>query len=373
MADFPTPAAGVITLVGKTMYSLSADLSTSDRFVLGEGTTIEGQSTSGVTLTYTGTGTMFTGVDISCQFVRMRLSSATGKTFDLSDTVGGLRNFTFQNSVVLQSADFGDFNDLAVAAFFSSGTGPCTLGAKFTGSNWNIISFINFGFFSTNSAFIGVDLGTTVSPRINISNLIVTAPAGAIGIKGAASSANLPVGAIGIISNCLFTGGLTTPLSGIDADSIRWDLDGNSANVPDTMPDALVSLTANATNTVIAGAGTAVLVAGTWVDQRSSQFTVTAAGRITYTGEKDLVTPVDVTLNMEPISGTNKNLSIQIFLNGSLVVGTKMEALTNTGNPLIFTTMWQLPLSTNDFLEVFISNETDTIDVNVNDAIFRVR
>ena len=373
MSDFPAAVAGVRTLVSDTLYSISAELTTTDRFVLAEGVTIEGQSSSGVGLTYTGTDTMFTGVDVSCQFHRARISSPTGKTFDISDTVGGLRNFLFINSVVLVSTDFGSFSDLSVAQFQSSGTGIITQGAQFSGSNWNIIAMNDFGLTSLSATFVGMDLGTAVSPRISISNLIVTAPAGAIGVKGAASSANLPTGAIGSITDCLFIGGLTTPLSGIDGDSIRWDLDGNSPNVQDTMPDALASLVSNATNTVIAGSSTPALVAGTWTDAGSSQFTVTAAGRITYVGERDITTPVDVVLSMEPVSGANKNIAVQIFKNGSLITGTLMQALTDNGDPLVFKSMWQLDLVQNDFLEVFISNETDGVDILVNDAIFRVR
>ena len=373
MSDFPAPATGVITLVAKTLYLITAELSTSDRFVLGSGTTIQMQSTSGVTLTYTGTGSMWTGVDVSCTFNFCRFIAATGKVFDISDTVGGLVNFTFTASVVISAAEFGSFSNLATASFFNSGTGPCTQGASFTGTSFNIISFINFGFFSTSATFIGVDLDAAVSARLNFTNLIVTAPSGAIGIEGLPNSGNIPVGNIGNIANCLFNGGMTTPLVGIDENSIRWFLVGNSANVTNTMPDALISLTANAVPTVIAGSSTPTLVLGTWVESRASHYTTTAAGRITYVGEKPITTPIDVILNMEPVSGTNKKLAVQIFKNGTLIAGTLMPALTDAGDPLIFTTMWQEQLVQNDFLEVYVSNESDGVNILVNDAVFRVR
>ncbi len=372
MSDFPTAVAGVRTLLAK-QYFTTAPLSTADRFVVADGTSITSNSILGPTLTYTGTGTMFTGVDTDFLIKDIELDAATGQLFDFSETTGGLKKFLMDSVIIKSCASFGSFNNLQVCVIDNSSCLDADDGLTFAGTSWLIQSIIKLALVSTSASFTGIDFGTAVSPTIELDNLVLTGPAAATGINGAVSSGNVPVGSIATLDNSTFSG-FTTPITGVDVENdIRWSSKENSTNIPDTQPDAMASLVANAVNTVIAGAGTAVLIAGTWTDERSSHYTTAAAGRITYIGEKPLTTPIDVILNMEPVSGTNKNLSVQLFKNGSLVVGTKMEALTNSGNPLIFSTMWQLQLVQNDFLEVFVSNETDTVDVNVNDAIFRVR
>ena len=90
MSDFPAAAGGVITLPsGK--YSIRSALTTSDRFEIGSGQTvvIEFENYPEVTLTYTGTGTLFTVTDAT----RFDMSSVsfllTGAGAQLLDIDGG--------------------------------------------------------------------------------------------------------------------------------------------------------------------------------------------------------------------------------------------------------------------------------------------
>ena len=200
--------------------------------------------------------------------------------------------------------------------------------------------------------------------------MVMAGGAGSIGIKGDAASANIAVNRIANVENIQFSG-VTTPLVGITVDDIRWSFQGNGG-VADTMPDAMASLTANATNTVLA-VGVPALILGTWVAERASQFTTSTAGRLTYNGERDLVTPVDVVLNLNPVSGASKVIRAYIALNGSIIVNSGKSIKIDNGDPLSITLLWQLTLSTTDFLEVFIENESDSVDVLVIDAIIRAR
>lgn len=373
-SDFPAPVAGVITLEDEHQYVTTAPISVSDRFEWGDGSSITSNSILGPTLTYTGTGSMFSGDGKGFLLRDIQVDCPNGQVFNLTDSVGGVGRTSISGVAILSCVTVGVFADLRSLVADNFTVISATNGITLSGSTgWLVASFLRTAMISTSASFIGIDYNAAVLSNIEMQNLIMTAPAGAVGFSGAANNANVAVGSVATITNSTFLGGMT-PVTGIDVENdVRWFSEQNSANVPDTKPDAMASLTANATNTEIVTGGVAVLVAGTWVDQRSSHYTVSTAGRITYVGEKPLAEPFEVILNMEPISGTNKNLSVQIFKNGSLITGTKMQALTNSGNPLIFTTMWQLQLVQNDFLEVFVSNETDTVDVNVNDAIFRLR
>ena len=64
LSDFPAPIAEVITLAADTKYLLGDDIDLgNNRIVLGDGTAVAGIESITVTLTYTGAGDMFTGID----------------------------------------------------------------------------------------------------------------------------------------------------------------------------------------------------------------------------------------------------------------------------------------------------------------------
>ena len=59
--DLPTPSGGVYTLLDNFTYLISDDLNIgNDRFVLGQRTVVTGNESLNITLSYTGTGDMFT-------------------------------------------------------------------------------------------------------------------------------------------------------------------------------------------------------------------------------------------------------------------------------------------------------------------------
>jgi len=128
----------------------------------------------------------------------------------------------------------------------------------------------------------------------------------------------------------------------------------------------------NATDTVIAVAGTAVLTAGTWVTGLLSSFTATTAGRLTYSGVPTAVVGVQASVTLKPVSGTNKSISVYLAKNGAVVTAariTRTVSTAETGNMSLF---YNISLATNDYLEIFVANDTDTIDVLVTDALFGV-
>jgi len=163
-----------------------------------------------------------------------------------------------------------------------------------------------------------------------------------------------------------------TEISGISPDDIRWAFDLNSG-VSDTMPDAMVSLNSNATETVIGSAGTHVKVAGTWVVERESHYSGDTTGRITYVAERDLTTPVDITATVVAVSGSNKMIEVCVALNGTVIANSCKSNLVGQNDARSTSVLWQLTLVQNDFLEVFISNETDTINLIVQTSLQRAR
>jgi hypothetical protein len=128
----------------------------------------------------------------------------------------------------------------------------------------------------------------------------------------------------------------------------------------------------NATATVIAVAGTPVLVAGTWVVERSSQMTGTTAGRLTYDGGKDATLPITGSFTVEPVSGGAVNISIEVAIDGSVVPNSKRTANSSAGNPASITIPWQEIFATATFVEYFVTNETSTVNILASSATGRV-
>ena len=372
-ADFPTPSGGVITLLANTTYVLGAAISVgTDRFALGANTSVTGNSLHS-TLTYTGTGIMFTGVDVSASMIRVSLNCANGTVYSLTDNTGGVNQFIGETVIVDSCAAWGTFDDLLLTQFLNSSCLNATQGITILGTNGLIWSFDRFALVSTSASFVGINLGTATASNIEFNNLVLVGPSGAAGISGAAGNANVPTGVIATVSNSDFSGGMTTPLVGITEDDIRWSFKANSANVRDTLPDSLLALNGNTTDSVISVQSTAVLVGGTWTDERSSHFTNTTGGRSTYDGEKDLLTPFSVHCTVDVASGSNKVVTVYLAKNGTVYTNTGLALTVSAGAPLPISTQWQDSLTETDYIEVWVANETDTVNVIVTDAILRLR
>jgi len=214
------------------------------------------------------------------------------------------------------------------------------------------------------------DLSTATFDAFNVNDALITLNSGTTGITGLASSGNINTGGIGSVFNNRFSG-VGTPLGTITVDDARWQFLSND-DIADTRPDGLLSMQANATATVIAVAGTPVLIAGIWVVERSSQMTGTTAGRLTYDGGKDATMPITSSFTVEPVSGGAVNISIETAINGTVVPNSKRTASTSSGNPASITVPWQEVLSPTDFVEHFVTNESSTVNILVSSAIQRV-
>ena len=181
----------------------------------------------------------------------------------------------------------------------------------------------------------------------------------------------VPTTRLAMINNCEFGGGMTA-LENITTEDIRFKFRYNTP-IPDTIEDAMVSLSDNATATVIPAIDTPAKIAGTWVCERESLFSCDTTGRITVTSERDIVVPIDATLSIDVASGANKDLKAYIALNGTVIANSSKSVRVSSGAPQSLTLLWQLSLATTDYLEVFVENTTDAVNIIAVDAILRAR
>ena len=372
-SDFPAADGGVITLEPNTAYVISNSFSMANRIVLSSSTTIASFGKEGPLLTYTGTATMFTSVDVSCVVNALHYDCPNGKAHDHSDTTGNNAIVNISNSRLRSCVDYGDFTSMGFAVIFNS---DCfistTTGPKFIGTGWTLISISRFALASLSGSYVGVDLGTSISNIVEIDDLIVSGPSGSVGVTGLASSGNITAGNLATIINCNFPGDIT-PITIIDPVSdLRWSSSDNDG-IGDSRDDSLVSIQGNSSETVIAIAGTAVQMVGTWTDEGSSRFTVTpVGGRMTYNDERPSRLPISATLSVATATGGTKQVSACFAINGTAIAASKIETSASSSQSGTVTILWQHDFHVNDYVEVWLSNETDTVNVIGQSSVARI-
>ena len=128
----------------------------------------------------------------------------------------------------------------------------------------------------------------------------------------------------------------------------------------------------NSTNTTIGTAGTAVLVAGTWVAGINSSFTPTTGGRLTYTGTTAEVVSVVASVTVRPASGSNQTLTVYIAKDGAVIPSAKITRIVSATESANVSLAFNVSLANSDYIELFVANETSTNNVLVTDALFGV-
>lgn len=371
LSDFPTASGGKITLAAATTYLLGADINIgTDYLLFSAGSAIMSHSSFTANVTYGGTGATFRGIDVNATIKDITVTAGTGDVYDFSETGGGNTKILIISDVlVLSCSTYATFTKMRTVILDGNTTLSCDLGVIVDSAGMTGIRITSLALVSASATFVGIDFTGALVNNINIDGVVMVGGTGSVGIKGDAASANVGANFIANVANVQFAG-VTTPLSGITVDDIRWNFQGNGS-VADTMPDALVSLVANATVTTTP-VGVPTLVAGTFVDERASHFTNTIGGRSTYNGERDLTTPIDADLVIDPASGTNKSFRAYIAVNGVVETNSGRAILITSGAPKQITLHWQVVLTSTDYVELYIENETDSVNATVIDATLRL-
>jgi hypothetical protein len=131
---------------------------------------------------------------------------------------------------------------------------------------------------------------------------------------------------------------------------------------------ALVSMTGNATVTTIASTATPVKVSGTFtLGDISAGWTGSTNGRLTHTGATSRHV-VNAIVTLDVSSGSNHKISAYIAKNGT-IVSVKMTDTISSGAPRSIATFANLSLATNDYVEIFVRNESTTDSVIAVNAV----
>ena len=368
-ADFPAAVTGVITLADNTVYVISGTISISDTLTPGTGSSIVSLESHSNELIYTGTGSMFKGVNKSLHVTGLSVRCATGTLLDFTDTAP-LKDsvIEFVNVEFTQTKHVGLCTDIKQLRYFACVYDDIiTTGHTFAGDIEQV--FAGASDFVMNAASPVFDLGTATFDLMWSTDFQVKLlNAGATFVTGLASSANINTSGTGQLVNGLYLG-TGAALAGVTADDLLWFFHNNST-IANTAPDAVTYMTDNATETVISTQNVPVPVLGTFSEHRATHYSTTAAGRITYLGMQDHRTTISASLSAKTASGSDKDITIYVALNGSIIANSAISnnAKLATKNNTVM--IWKEVMTTNDYIEIWVENNDDTINILVEDINF---
>ena len=373
ITDFPTPVSGVITLEDDTNYILVQAVTTSNRFQLGTNNSITSNNPFTPFFTFMGSGSFFTGSDVSFIISNIALLCFSEKIFDLTSSDGS-HTFGVENLTIGVCDECGTINNFRSFNVDNIGVFSCNQGFTFTGTDQQALSANKVRFESGNSSFVGFDLTNSIHQTLNISTAIFMMVDGGVGISGLADSANISADYVATVTNSEFIGS-STPLSGIDHKDGRFEFAGNSG-VQDSISDALITITGNATETVISAASSdgsnAVKMAGTWTDVDLSRFSSDGTGRLTYTREKTEKLPIDVTISILAAAGGDKQVAAYLAINGVIIEATGMQETASSTKAGVSVIIYQHEFETGDYVEIFLENQTSTDNLIGQRAVSRI-
>lgn len=369
-SELPAVLGGKIPLLSDTEYTFENNIDIGlTGFTLGINTVVNGLDEHVTAITFNGTGVMFTGVNVTSRIKNIGLYCANGTLFNISDTAPKTTNFFFLRDIIVwECANIGIATDLALLSIFGCRFDNISNnGALLVGDFGNLVGNFMLGVINSGTF---IDLGTATFNGIDLDQFVVVKASGTIAISGLAGSANINPGGIGSVRNGRFVG-VGTNLSGITNQDALWDFIGND-DIGNTRPDGLLSQTDNSVETVITTSSTPVLLAGSWDIVRTSQFIGSASGRLTFIGGRSIVVPIVLTTTAAVVSGVNKDVNFYIGFNGSVITSTRVKVNLSSGDTKNQSNVWQLEFQPDDYIEPFVENTTDTIDIIVEDAKLRV-
>ena len=93
---------------------------------------------------------------------------------------------------------------------------------------------------------------------------------------------------------------------------------------------------------------------------------------MTYNGERSARLPISATVTVVGASGGDKQISAYIAINGSVVTATKISTTASSSQAGTVTLIWQHVFEENDFVEIFLANESDTVNLIGQSSVARI-
>ncbi len=318
--DFPDPIAGVITLEEDTQYFLVNDIDLgTNRIVFQNRSILTGAESLIITITYSGTGDMFTMSDTANRVNMLTISCPAGRVFNWSDTTG---------TALLVIADCSIPSPDRVGIFTGFRVGPSasiirvsntavtavqTSGIEFAGDYLSFLWEVSFFTILNGDCF---KWGTTQFENFaTTSSFFILIGPGTSFISGLPDSGNIITGGLAQISSCRVTG-LGTPLTGgISRNDPRTEFFNNNF-IADSRTIGAMGLSGNVVNTVLS-TGVYVQVAGTQIaSDLNSRAEVNVSDQLEFTNAREESGNAAISLNASRVGSGTNNYLFALFKNG---------------------------------------------------------
>lgn len=359
LTDLPTASSGVITLADNITYFFTTTVDLlGARFVCGVNTTILGASSENCRIKSTGlTGTALISSVYSLPIRNITIEADVALNLDGDGTTTALDwfgvNFT-DCGTVGTIKDYSNFI-MADSAFLNSG------GLTFDGTIGTVgFSQCLFDVNGTNTAFI-LPSTLTISRRFRViySSFVVTTGQTALNVS---TSATIPTEGY-ILDTVNFSGGGTYN-SGVQyTDNKALFVNCKGINNSDSIANYYMSDNATVTNVITAA--TPLKIAGTTTANAINQKFTHTSNRETYTGAINRNFKVTATVSVTSASA-NDQIGFYVAKNGTVLTESEMYVTTNASARAESVTIQTLvSLVTNDYIEIWVENDTDASDVTV--------
>lgn len=362
LSDLPAAAGGVITLAANTHYEINGTISTSNKIDL-NGCSVKGSDAVNDKLVYTGSGEFFTGANGgTLRF--MTLAAPAGKVFNIN-AAGAAKNMIVQNCYIASSLNVGNISGFGGTVYFQTIAYQNNVnGVTFT-DNTNVL--INSTLWDSNNQgtyekFVGSFNVIQIIGGDRSTTLLNGAIALDISAVTTVTAAN--------VKAVLFVG-TGTHVNGTFGNS--WEVESFGLDSQkDDIASGNIYLTASAV-TNFASANVATKVQGTTASASLFRVTSTANNRMTYTGGKTRRAQIIGSLSLSS-AAPNKIITFYVAKNGVIMPESKqtlrMETNSDKGSLTLSCT---LPLSTNDYIEVWVENNTDNTAVTIESFNFSMK
>lgn len=363
-SDFPTAVGGVITLAANVTYFITTTVDlTGDRLVASQNTTLIGGSSENCFLISTGLSAS-TALLSSAWSIPMRSLSIThgtalnldatgnanqaidwfGVNFTNCATVGLVKsysNFIMTDCALLSSANMTFDGTIGTVGFdqclFSGIAGQTTL-----------------NFPST----------LTITRRIRVIYSSFVAFGGATAIN-VSTSATIPVESY-ILITVNFSGGATY-VAGVQHDDNKA-LFQNCKGISNTAEVGQMYFNDNATQNAIATQSVFEKIEGTTTASNQNEKFSHSNNRLTYTGGITREFVVTASCSANSVVTPSATITVRIAKNGTTIVESEAKATTSSaGRNENFYCQALVQLAQNDFIELFIANETNANSLLVTD------
>lgn len=357
-SDLPSASGGVITLASELTYFFTSvvDL-TGDRLVCGENTTIIGGSSENCRIKSTGlTGTALITSSYSLPIRSITIEADVALDLSGDSTTTALDWFGVNFTNCAEVGTVKNYSNFIMqdSAFLNSG--GLTIDGTIGTVGFTQCLFDNY----SGTTAITIPSTCTISRRFRViySSFVTSSGETSIDVSTSAT-----ISTERYILDTVNFGGGGTYVAGIDYTNNKA-LFTNCVGITNTSTRGFMYMVNNATATT--SPTTWKKASGTTTANSSNSKFTHSSNKLTYTG--GFTTTFHIFINCNVATSANQNVSIGLAYNGSVISQSEMTVRCVTASqPYFSATQFPVIMSSGDYVELFIINNTGSASVTVQD------